>query len=143
MTWETVAAVIAALGGLELIKYIVHYLTRRKTDARIAETQADAEEFHILREQIEFLQEQLSSKEERFAEQTAIVRRLNTEVLDGARREAALELELAVVRCEDRPCPFRVPPTAYTQPRGGLTIEEYQARKDKSNTKTDTKAITA
>lgn len=142
MTWETAAAVIAALGGLELIKFIVNYLTRRKTDARIAETQADAEEFHVLREQIEFLQEQLRAKEQRFAEQTELVRRLNTEVLDGTKREAELQLELAMVRCKDLPCPFRVPPTAYTLPRGGLTIEEYQAGESKSNTKNDTKAIT-
>ncbi len=136
MTWETAGAIIAALGGLELIKYIVHFFTRRKTDSRIAETQADAEEFHVLREQIEFLQEQLRSKEQRFAEQTELVRRLNTEVLDGTKREAALDLELAVVRCNDKRCPFREPPTVYTQPIAGLTLEKYHA--NKTDNKTDT-----
>ena len=42
----------------------------RKTNARIEDAHADVEEFKALREYNEFLQKQLSEKEQRFVEQT-------------------------------------------------------------------------
>jgi len=104
-----IITVVSALGGFEGIKWWVN----RKTNARIAETKADSDEFHLLREQIEFLQTQLKEKEHRFAEQTELVRRQNSDIISLTREKAALELELALKRCERKQCTSRKPQNGY------------------------------
>lgn len=127
MDWS-IATVIGGLGGLEFFRW----LFSRKRIAR-------ADEFKILRETNEFLQKQLQAKEERFAEQTTLLRQTQRELLESAKHEAekdiahaqdvaALRIKLAEVRCDDEYCPFREPPGAKTPPRAGLSKEEY-ARK--------------
>lgn len=134
--WQVLVTIIGAFGGLEFVKWLFN----RKTNARIAIAEAESAEFHHLQETNEWLQKQLQAKEERFAEQTQLVRRQNTEILDlykeiaqkdltHAKEIAALELELARKRCDDMPCPFREPPTASTQPKPGLTKEQYHKQK--------------
>lgn len=125
MIWETLIAVISALGGFELVKYLIN----RKANSRIAESEADAAEFHILQETTEFLQAQLKTKEERFAEQTQLVRQQNRDIISLERENADLKLELAMKRCDDDECPFRRPPNAKTPPMTGLTKEEYHLTK--------------
>lgn len=125
MTWEIIISLLGGLGGLELIKLFVN----RKTNNRIAEAQADLTEFETLQKTMLFLQAQLKEKEERFAEQTTIVRKLNTEVLDLVKQVAERDIELANVRCDDRHCPFRQPPNAHTPPKDGLTKEDYHSQK--------------
>ena len=136
-TWRQVLITIAgAFGGLELVKWFFN----RKTTSRIAIAEAESAEFHHLQETNEWLQKQLQAKEERFAEQTQLVRKQNTEILDlttrmaekdlaHAKEKAALELELAQKKCEDSDCPFRRPPNAHTPPRPGLTKEQYHSSK--------------
>lgn len=130
MTWgQTLAVIIGALGGLEFIKWL---FTRK----RVART----DEFKLLRETNEFLQQQLQDKEERFAEQTQLVRKQNTEILDlttkmaemeirHEQEKAELRIELVEVRCKDKNCPFRLPPNAHTPPKPGMTKEEYHSKK--------------
>ena len=65
---------ITALGGIEGVKQVVKFWMSRKTNARIEDARADVEEFKALREYNEFLQKQLSEKEERFVEQTGRLR---------------------------------------------------------------------
>ena len=55
---------ITALGGIEGIKQFLKWWMSRRTDARIEDAHADVEEFKALREYNEFLQKQLSEKEE-------------------------------------------------------------------------------
>lgn len=143
MSWEIISTIIGTILGSQAVAEIVRWIKNRKTDSRIEEAHADSEEFNSLRETIQFLQEQLKGKEERFAEQTSIVRNLNTEVIQltrekadtelaYARYKADTELELEKVRCEDKPCPWRRPPNAYTEPKPqGVTKEEYQNEKNK------------
>jgi hypothetical protein len=76
------------------------------------------------------LQTQLKEKEERFAEQTNIVRKLNLDIIDLLKDKGAIEVELVMVRCDDADCPFRQPPNAKTPPKQGLTIEQYQSQKN-------------
>lgn len=127
--WQLLLTALGTLGGFEFIKWIFN----RKRVAR-------ADEFKLLSETNVFLQKQLKEKEVRFDEQTQLVRRLNTEVLDLTRekaemeigylkRVATLELELVEVRCNDKPCPFRTPPNAHTPPKKGLTKEQYHSQK--------------
>lgn len=142
MSWEIISTIIGTILGSQAVAEIVRWIKNRKTDSRIEEAHADSEEFSSLRETVQFLQEQLKSKEERFAEQTGMVRSLNSEViqltkekagveLEYARYKADTELELEKVRCEDKPCPWRKPPNTYTEPMPKYkTKEEYHYERD-------------
>lgn len=102
-------AVLGAIGGWEALRYLIN----RKSNKRIEEAKADGSEFSVLKDTNIFLQQQLQYKEERFAEQTALVRKLNNENLtltaDVARLKAERELKL----CERRNCANREPQSGY------------------------------
>ena len=102
---ETLLTVITALGGFEAIKYFLN----RKTNKRKAEAEADSAEFNALREYNEFLQRQLSDKEERFTNQTDRLRTIQDEYFDLMKKNAQTELELQKFRCIRAKCPNREP----------------------------------
>lgn len=104
-----ILSIVTTLGGWEAVKYLIN----RKTNARISESQADASEFSVLKETNLFLQEQLIQKEKRFAEQTDLVRQLNTDNLELTRKCAKLEAERSLKLCEVRCCPNREPQSGY------------------------------
>ena len=113
MDLNTILSIIVTLGGFEGFKWAINTWRNRKTDARKQETEADSDEFHLLREQIEFLQTQLKEKEFRFAEQTELVRKQNSDIINLTNEKAALELELALKRCERKQCTNRQPQNGY------------------------------
>lgn len=134
--WQVLIAIAGAFGGLEFVKWIFN----RKTNSRIALAEAEGAEFHHLQETNEWLQKQLQAKEERYAEQTQLVRKQNIEIIElhkeMAQRDltkektiAGLQLELEKKKCEDLACPFRLPPNAHTPPAAGLTKEQYHSQK--------------
>lgn len=125
MWWETLIAIIGALGGFETIKYFLN----RRTNSRIALAEAESAEFHTLQETVQFLQSQLQEKEERFANQTDRLRKTQDDLFAEREARHAAELELALKRCDDHLCPFRQPPNALTPPQEGLTKEQYHAQK--------------
>lgn len=140
MNWEDVGTILGGVGLIELLKLLYHFVIRRKTDSRIAIAEAKASEFSQLQATNEWLQVQLQGKEERFEEQTKLVRKQNVEILSltramaekeikHAQEMALLEIKLVEVRCDDSPCPFRQPPNAHTQPQAGVTKEEYHSKK--------------
>lgn len=106
---EIIVSVITALGGWEAIKYCLN----RKTNRRKEEAEADNVEFSVLREAMDFLQTQLKEKEQRFAEQTEQVRKLNTEVLEVTKQKAQVELELQRYKCVVKNCSRREPQNGY------------------------------
>lgn len=128
--FETIISIIGTLGGWEAVKYLLN----RKSNQRTAEAEADHAEFSTLKDTIEFLQQQLKDKEQRFSEQTDIVRKLNIEIIELLKAKGSMEVELVSVRCDDAKCPFRQPPNASTPPRDGLTIEQYQSGKEHDTT---------
>ena len=105
----TAASILGTLGGWEMIKYLLH----RKSNTRKAEAEADGSEFTVLRDTVVFLQEQLQKKEERFAEQTDLVRRLTGENLELTRENSMLKIEIALKLCERRNCAQRQPQSGY------------------------------
>ena len=105
----TAASILGTLGGWEMIKYLLN----RKTNTRKAEAEADSSEFTVLRDTVVFLQEQLQKKEERFAEQTDLVRKLTSENLELTRENAMLKTEKALKLCERRNCAQRQPQSGY------------------------------
>lgn len=107
--WEVLIAIFAAIGGFETVKYFIN----RKQNKRIAEAQADSDEFKVLREQVQFLQEQLIEKEKRFAEQTNQVRSLNNDVFTLLKEKAQIELEHQRYKCVVANCVKRQPQNGY------------------------------
>lgn len=105
----TIGGVVVALGGIEFIKWFA----TRKQQRRKAEAEADHSELSTTKETIQFLQDQLKLKEERFAEQTQRVRKLTDENLELTRKVAMLELERSMKLCERRNCPNREPESGY------------------------------
>lgn len=105
----TAASLLTALGGWEAIKYLMN----RKNNGRIADAEADGSEFHVLRDTVIFLQEQLQKKEERFAEQTNLVRKLTNENLELTRENSMLKTERSLKLCERRNCAQRQPQSGY------------------------------
>lgn len=123
--WQVFVAVFGSIGGFEFIKWLFN----RKTNSRLAIAEAESKEFHLLQETNEFLQKQLQMKEERFVEQTERLRKTQDDLFKERESRYAAELELAVKKCEDQGCPFRMPPNAQTPPKPGLTREQYHTQK--------------
>lgn len=103
------SAAFAAVGGVEATKFIIG----RKEYRRKVDAEADAAELGVLKDTTEFLQAQLREKEERFAEQTKVVRDLNAQVLELTREKAQVELELQRFRCIRPRCAQREPQNGY------------------------------
>lgn len=121
--FTVIATTITALGGFEFVKWIM----TRKSRARIAkaeatseEIQAKADEYHLLRERLEVADRQLLEKEQRFNEQTILVRSLNKQLVDKTTiignlqaEISALKAERALKLCERRGCKRREPQSPY------------------------------
>lgn len=108
-----VGSVIGAMGGFEAFRWSITAWRNRKTDARIEDARADAEEFKALREYNEFLQKQLSEKEKRFVEQTGRLRLVQDELFTLKEENSSLKLEFALKRCERNKCGDREPQNGY------------------------------
>lgn len=104
-----VGSVLLSLGGFEFIKWVV----ARKQRKRVEEASADDSEFSVLRKQIEFLQEQLLKKEERFAAQTDALRDATRKELELTREVTMLKTERSLKLCERRMCAERMPQSGY------------------------------
>ena len=160
--FETVLMpILTLLVGGGLATFITLRATKRTADANAdsAEVQARAEEFHLLKEQIELnqqqnldlttlnlkLAEQLKDAETKHAEQTELLKQTqknlaqaNEDIIKLTTENGELRVELAKKKCEDSSCPFRQPPNATTPPRPDMTRDEYHMAATKK-TKKDTK----
>lgn len=108
-----IITIVGTMGGIEAFKWGVTAWRNRKTDARIEDARADGEEFKTLREYNEFLQKQLSDKEERFVEQTGRLRQVQDELFALKENHSDLKLELALKKCEKKKCGDREPQNGY------------------------------
>lgn len=132
--FTSIVSLLVALGGLEFLKWA----WTRKSKARLAEAEADivelkasADEYHLLKERIDNLNEQLinkdkrfdeqmSAREKRFDEQTTVLRgvqkQLNEEIKENgllAAEIAELKAERAMKLCQVRNCAKREPQSGY------------------------------
>lgn len=113
---ETTTAIGAAIGGWEFIKYMLNIRTnkrRERSEADKAKAEADSADFAVLRETTEFLQQQLHDKEERFANQTDRLRRVQDDYFELLKTHAKTELELQQYRCVRPKCQQREPQNGY------------------------------
>ena len=125
-----ISTLMASFGGMLTalgVKELIMWWLNRKSNARIAEADAEkaelrneVDEFHFLRERLEFKDKELMEKERRFVEQTDIVRELNKKLLEQAiengklqARVAELEAERKMKLCERRGCMERQPHSGY------------------------------
>lgn len=113
---EVLITIVGSLGGLELLKWL---FTRRE-NKRVAEAKADSDEFHYLKERIQFADKQLLEKEQRFVEQTALLRDANRMLLEKQEKMGELQSknsELLAERrmklCEKKGCRDRQPQSGY------------------------------
>lgn len=111
-----ICSTIGAVGGWELIKYLLN----QKTNKRKEEAEADSLEFSVLKDTVTFLQEQLheqvqqdSEKEKRFVEQTMRLRKVQDDNYQLLKDKSKLELELQMYRCVVKKCPNREPKNGY------------------------------
>ena len=119
----TAATVVGALGGLEFVKWWYNRKSRtevEKAEAEVARIKADADEFHYLREHIEFLNKEIAAKETRFSEQISHIRELNRQIValeielgDKKAEISKLQAERAMKLCEKRGCAQREPQSGY------------------------------
>ena len=119
----SVVSLIAALGGIEFLKW----LWTRKSKARMDAAEADAaelkvekDEFQLIRERLQYSDQQLMEKEQRFNEQTNLLRDTNRQLLEQIKENgllsakvASLEAERAMKLCQVRMCPKREPQSGY------------------------------
>ena len=120
---KTIVTVVTALGGFEGVKWLIN----RKSNTRVAqanadvsEIKADTDEFRDLRERTEFAEKQLVEKEQRFAEQTSVLRDVQRELIDTTIQMgeykaeiSRLQAERAMKLCERRGCVNREPQSGY------------------------------
>lgn len=111
-----ICSAIGAVGGWELIKYLINL----KTNKRKEEAEADSLEFSVLKDTVTFLQEQLyemvrqdSEKENRFVEQTHRLRKVQDDNYQLLKDKSKLELELQKYKCIREKCANRQPPNGY------------------------------
>lgn len=114
---------LGTLGGFELIKWLFARKTSKRIEqatAESSETQAERDEFHLLRERLELADKQLLEKEQRFYEQTAELRKVTGELIDAERKIGALSSEISELKaerkmklCEKRNCASREPQSGY------------------------------
>ncbi len=140
----TISGVIVALGGWKIAEALIFRKSKGKlfsaeaseaeAEARKAKTSADEAHFDLLVKQLNIseernlrLQEELSAKEERFHEQTQLLRKTNadlrkadTDLLEATKiigsrdkRIAELEAERRMKLCERKGCNRREPQSGY------------------------------
>lgn len=114
--FSIVASMGAAVGGWEFTKYLLNIRTNKRKEhyeADKAKAEAKSADFDVLRETTEFLQQQLKEKEERFANQTERLRKVQDDYFTLLQEKAKVDLELQRFRCVRPKCAQREPQNGY------------------------------
>lgn len=101
-TLISIASIVTAFGGIELIKYFAN----RRSIQKSAEIEAAHQEFNFAKESIIFLQEEMTRHHQE-------IKQLQEQVLQLTREKGVLEGELSLKRCERRNCGNRQPQNGY------------------------------
>lgn len=111
---------ISVLGGFEAIKWTVRFFTNRSNQKSIDDTEAISKRYEALENHISFLQGELHEKEkrfvdkeQRFVEQTDRLRAIQDQLFQLQKKNADLEIQLALKRCEVKKCANRQPQNGY------------------------------
>ena len=120
---QTSLTVLGSIGGVETIKWFLSRKTNKRVaeaDADIAEVKAEEAEFDYLNKRIEAAEAQLLQKEERFHEQTLLLRDTQKQLMEAIVENGTLKAEIATLKaeramklCERRGCAERVPQSGF------------------------------
>ena len=116
MQANMVLAFITTMGGLEAVKWIVRYITCRKTEARKEEASVSSLEEDNRRKKVDWLEERLTQRDEKIDALYVELRREQEEKIDWIHKCHEVELalkEFEVKKGEVRGCVKRVPPSDY------------------------------
>ena len=109
MQITTILAFITAMGGLEAVKWMVRYISCRKTDARKEEADVSSLEEENRRKK-------LAQRDEKIDGLYIELRKEQEEKIDWIHKCHEVELaqkESEVKKCEIRGCVKRIPPSEY------------------------------
>ena len=109
-------AIIAALGGLEAIKWAITFLVNRRTDARKEDAAADAAENENEGKQIAWLEERIAQRDAKIDTLYVELRQEQADKLQLVYVKHELELKLKeteIKKCDVRGCANRQPPSNY------------------------------
>ena len=112
----TILAFITAMGGLEAVKWLVRYITCRKTDARKEEASVSSMEEDNHRKEVNWLEERLTHRDEKIDELYLELHKEQAEKIEWIHKCHEVELaqkESEVKKCEIRKCEKRIPPSDY------------------------------
>ena len=107
---------LTAMGGLEAVKWLVRYITCRKTDARKEEASVNSMEEENRRKKVDWLEERLTQRDEKIDGLYIELRKEQEEKIDWIHKCHEVELiqkESEVKKCEIRGCVKRMPPSDY------------------------------
>lgn len=107
MQITTILAFITAMGGLEAVKWLVRYITCRKTDARKEEASVNSMEEENRRKKVDWLEERLTQRDEKIDGLYIELRKEQEEKIDWIHKCHEVELiqkESEVKKCEIRGC---------------------------------------
>lgn len=120
---KTIVTIVTTLGGFEGIKWLMNRKSNKaiaEASADTAEIKAEESEFTYLRGRVEFAEQQLLLKEQRFAEQTSVLRDAQRDLLNSTLENGKLQAEIARLNaeramklCERRGCKDRLPQSGY------------------------------
>ena len=116
MQITTILAFITAMGGLEAVKWLVRYITGRKTDARKEEASVNSMEEENRRKKVDWLEERLTQRDEKIDGLYIELRKEQEEKINWIHKCHEMELiqkESEVKKCEIRGCVKRMPPSDY------------------------------
>ena len=116
MQITTILAFFTAMGGLEAVKWLVRYITCRKTDARKEEASVNSMEEENRRKKVDWLEERLTQRDEKIDGLYIELRKEQEEKIDWIHKCHEVELiqkESEVKKCEIRGCVERMPPSDY------------------------------
>ena len=116
MQITTILAFITAMGGLEAVKWMVRYISCRKTDARKEEADVSSLEEENRRKKVDWLEDRLAQRYEKIDWLYIELRKEQEEKIDWIHKCHEVELaqkESEVKKCEIRGCVKRIPPSEY------------------------------
>lgn len=116
MQMTTILALITAMGGLEAVKWLMRYITYRKTDARKEEASVDELEEENRRKKVDWLEERLTLRDEKIDGLYVELRKEQEDKICWIHKCHEVELaqkEFEIKKCEIRGCVMRIPPSDY------------------------------
>ena len=116
MSLETILSLLAALGGFELIRWLVTTILHRRTDRRKERASATAAEDENERKQVTWLENRLAERDAKIDALYVELRQEQGARLEEVHRRHEVELQLkeaALKRCDVHGCTNRRPPSDY------------------------------